>query len=172
MTIANKLGPQYEAIRASARLKTITVELNDVQFELKVRVPVKREMDDITTLLTSQDAELIEQKYKELSDPLRKTIAETDEGFLDALNSEGEKIKFTDDDVIVNGTSIRQIATLTAMWQRQVEVFFGLLHTATGEPVNETYDEIAEEFPEAVIREIIKKIDEAIRPSYKDAKKN
>jgi hypothetical protein len=172
MTIASKLGPQYEAIRASARLKSIQVELNDVQFELKVRVPVKREMDEITALLTTPNAELIEQKYKELSEPLRKTIAETDEGFLDVLNSDGEKIKFTDDDVIVNNTSIRQIASLTTMWQKQVEVYFGLLHTSTGEPVNESYDEIAEEFPESVIREIIKKIDEAIRPSYKDAKKN
>jgi hypothetical protein len=51
-------------------------------------------------------------------------------------------------------------------------MFFGLLQTETGEPVTESFQEIADEFPEAVIRDIVKSIDEAIRPSYKDAKKN
>ena len=67
---------------------------------------------------------------------------------------------------------MRSVANLTALWQRQVEMYFSLLQTQTAEPVNESYEEIAEEFPEAVIREIVKRIDEAIRPSYKDAKKN
>ena len=172
MTIANKLGASYEAIRSAARIKTIQVELNDVQFELKVRVPVKREMDDITTKLATPDANTVEKLYEEMSAPLRETVANAEEGFLEALNADGEKIKFTDNDVIVSGTSVRNVATLTALWHKQVELFFGLLQTPTGEPVTESYSEIADEFPEAVIREIVKKIDEAIRPSYKEAKKN
>jgi hypothetical protein len=172
MTIANKLGPSYEAIRSAARIKTIQVELNDVQFDLKVRVPVKREMDEITAKLSTPDSALVEKLYEEMSKPLRDTVSNVEDGFLEALNADGEKMKFTDNDVIVSGTSVRNVATFTALWQRQVELFFGLLQTPTGEPVTETYDEIANEFPEQVIREIVKKIDEAIRPSYKDAKKN
>ena len=68
--------------------------------------------------------------------------------------------------------SVRQISHMNAVWQTQVELYFSLLITPTGEPVTETFDEIADEFPEEMIREIVKKIDEAIRPNYKDTKKN
>ena len=172
MTISNKLGSSYESIRAAARIKTIKVAINDMECELKVRVPVKREMDEITAKLSTPDADLVEKLYEEMSGPLKATMASVEDGFLEALNADGEKMSFTDNDVIVSGTSVRHIATLSALWQRQVEMFFGLLQTETGEPVTESFQEIADEFPEAVIRDIVKSIDEAIRPSYKDAKKN
>jgi hypothetical protein len=170
MTISNKLGASYESIRAAARIKTIKVAINDMECELKVRVPVKREMDEITT--NTPDTDLVEKLYLDMAGPLKESVASVEEDFLAALNADGEKMRFTDNDVIVNGTSVRHIATLTALWQRQVELFFSLLQTETGEPVTETFKEIADEFPEAVIRDIIKSIDEAIRPSYQDAKKN
>jgi len=172
MTISNKLGASYESIRAAARIKTIKVAINDMECELKVRVPVKREMDEITAKLSTPDADLVEKLYEEMAGPLKATMASVEDGFLEALNADGEKMSFTDNDVIVSGTSVRHIATLSALWQRQVEMFFGLLQTETGEPVTESFQEIADEFPEAVIRDIVKSIDEAIRPSYKDAKKN
>ena len=172
MTISNKLGSSYESIRAAARIKTIKVAINDMECELKVRVPVKREMDEITAKLSTPDADLVEKLYEEMAGPLKATMASVKDGFLEALNADGEKMSFTDNDVIVSGTSVRHIATLSALWQRQVEMFFGLLQTETGEPVTESFQEIADEFPEAVIRDIVKSIDEAIRPSYKDAKKN
>ena len=75
-------------------------------------------------------------------------------------------------DLIVDGNSVRHIAQMTATWQMQVEKYFSLLHSVTGEPITESYDEIAEEFPEVIIREIVAKIDEAIRPNYKETKKN
>jgi hypothetical protein len=172
MTISNKLGTSYESIRAAARIKTIKVAINDMECELKVRVPVKREMDEITTKLNTPDTDLVEKLYQDMAGPLKESVASVEEDFLAALNADGEKMRFTDNDVIVNGTSVRHIATLTALWQRQVELFFSLLQTETGEPVTESFEEIADEFPEAVIRDIIKSIDEAIRPSYQDAKKN
>lgn len=172
MTIHTKLGSSYESIRAASRIKTIKVAINDVECELKVRVPVKREMDEITAKLSTPEPTLVEQLYEEMSKPLRDTVSGVEDGFLEALNANGEKMRFTDNDVIVNGTSVRNVATLSALWQKQVEMFFSLLQTQTGEPVNESYEEIANEFSESVIREIIKSIDEAIRPSYQDAKKN
>jgi len=172
MTISNKLGASYESIRAAARIKTIKVAINDMECDLKVRVPVKREMDEITSKLNTPDADLVEKLYDEMAGPLKETVKSVEDGFLEALNADGEKMRFTDNDVIVSGTSVRHVATLTALWQRQVEMFFSLLQTQTGEPVTETFQEIADEFPEAVIREIVKRIDEAIRPSYQDAKKN
>lgn len=172
MTIANKLGPSYEAVRSAARIKTIKVNLSDVDFELKVRIPVKREMEELTHSIANPQETTVEEIYEKFAAPLKKTLEESEEGFLEALNSDGEKIKVVDNDIIVNGTSIRQVSQMTAVWQLQVEKYFALIQTPTGEPVTESYEEIAEEFPEAAIREIVSKIDEAIRPNFKDTKKN
>lgn len=172
MSIANKLGPSYEAIRAQARIKTINVTLNDVEFELKVRIPVKREMDEMIERISTPDSEKVEAVYEKLSKPLRATLEKAEDGFLEAINQENEQIKITDDDVVVNGTSVRQVATMSAIWQTQVECYFALLQTPTGEPVNESFEEISEEFPEGTLREIIKNIDETIKPKYNETKKN
>jgi len=172
MTFANKLGANYSDIRASARYKTITVQANDAIFDLKVRIPVKREMDALASTITDPEQAKIDAIYEMLGAPLRKTLEDAEEGFIEALNKDGDKIRITDNDVIVDGTSVRQVAKMTAIWQTQVEKYFSLLQSATGEPITESYDEIAEEFPESVIREIVGKIDEAIKPNYKESKKN
>lgn len=171
MMIAKKLGTQYESIRAAIRTKTLKIKLNDAEFELKIRIPVKREMEEITQKISNPDKDKIENLYKKLSEPLTKTLEESEKEFIDALNqSEDLSVKVLDNDIVVNGTSIRQIAHMNAVWHTQVEIYFSLLITPTGEPVTESFDEIAEEFPEEMIREIVKKIDEAIRPNYKETK--
>ena len=78
----------------------------------------------------------------------------------------------TDDDVLVQGSSVRQVATFQAMWETKVQEYFHLLQSETGEPITETYDEIAEEFPEPVIKQMVEDIESAIKPDYKTAKKN
>jgi len=173
MAIAKKLGSQYESIRAAIRTKTLKLKLNDAEFDLKVRIPVKREMEEITEKIANPPKEKVEEMYQRLSAPIMKTLNESDKDFIDALNESDElNVKLIDGDVVVNGTSVRQIAHMNAVWHTQVEMYFSLLITPTGEPVTETFEEIAEEFPEEMIREIVKKIDEAIRPNYKDTKKN
>ena len=172
MTIATKLGKGYEEVRASARFKTIQIDCNDVTFELKVRIPVKREMETLVSSITEPDDVRVQQVYEQLGAPLRKTLEDAGDDFLNALNKDNEKIKITENDVIVDGTSVRQVAKMTVISQLQVEKYFSLLHSATGEPITESYEEIAEEFPEAVIKEIVAKIDEAIKPNYKESKKN
>jgi len=172
MSIAQKLGQNYESIRVAAKFKTINVNLNDIDFKLKLRIPVKREMDEMFSNITSPTQESIDSQYEILSGPLKKTLQTTDESFLTAMNADSEKIKILENDIIVDGNSIRQIAQMTVIWQAQVEKYFSLLQSETGEPINESYEEIAEEFPDSIIREIIEKIEAAIRPNYKDTKKN
>ena len=172
MTIATKFGPGYEAIRAAARHKTIRVQLNDLEYELKVRIPVKREMEEMLKAISAPSPDRINAIYETMTGQLKTAVSELDKEVVDALNNDENKLKITDDDVFVNGSSMRQIAAMTAMWHEQVERYFALLQSATGEPVNETFDEIAEEFPESVIREIVQKIDKAIRPNYEETKKN
>jgi len=172
MAISQKLGSDYEAIRASARLKEISVKLNDIDFKLKVRIPVKREMEELQAKITTPNQDLVTQIYTNLSAPIKKTLDEAGKEFVEALNQAEQKIKITDDDIFIDGKSIKEIAQMSAIWQSQVEQYFGLLQSATGEPINETYDEICDEFPDIVIREIVQKIDSAIRPNYQDTKKN
>jgi hypothetical protein len=172
MTIASKLGSDYESIRAASKFKTIKVNLNDIQFELKVRVPVKKELESMMASIAAPDKDYIEKLYEELSAPLRKSITDAGNDFLNAFNSESEKIKFTDNDIIVDGNSVRNIAQMSAMWHTQVEKYFSLLQSATGEPINETFEQITDEFPDAVVKEIIEKIDSTIRPNYGESRKN
>jgi hypothetical protein len=172
MAIANKLGQDYEAIRAASRFKTIKVKLNDIEFDLKVRVPVKRELDAIMADISTPPQAVADAMYTKLSQPLIDSLSGAEPGLMDALNSDGDKIKILENDVILDGTSVRQIAVMSAIWQTQVEKYFSLIQSVTGEPVNESFEEISEEFPDEVIREIVTKIDQAIRPSYKDTKKN
>jgi len=172
MSIASKLGSNYESVRTAIKLKTITIQVNDGEFNLKVRVPVKREMEQITEKVRNPNEELVETLYQALSNPLRKSIENVSPEFVKALNTEESEIKITDNDVFVAGTSVRNIAQLQASWQIQVEEYFKLLQSVTGEPITESFDEIIEEFPENAIKEIIAQIDKAIRPNYQDTKKN
>jgi hypothetical protein len=74
--------------------------------------------------------------------------------------------------MIVDGNSVKQVATFNAMWETKVEEFFHLLQSENGEAIDETYEQISEEFPEPVIRQIVEDIESAIKPDYKTAKKN
>ena len=172
MTIGNKLGSSYESIKNAIKQKTIKITFNDTECELKVRVPFKREMEEITARISTPKPKLVEAIYNKLAAPIKKTVSTAEEGFMEAVNAEGEKLRITDNDVIVDGTSVRQVANVSAIWQTQVEQYFSLLLTETGEPVNETFEQIAEEFPEYAIREIVAKIGDAIKPNYEETKKN
>ena len=172
MTFASKLGNDYSDVRANAKFKTVSIQANDVVFELKVRIPVKRELHAMAAAITDPGQHLIDAIYENLAAPLRKTLEDAEDGFLEALNKDSEKIRLTENDIIVEGNSVRQVAKMTAISQLQVEKYFSLIKSATGEPINESYEEIADEFPESVIREILKKIDEAIKPNYAESKKN
>ena len=61
---------------------------------------------------------------------------------------------------------------MAAINEVQIEEYFHLLQSESGEPITETYEQISAEFPEQVIKEIVAQIDAAIRPDYKTAKKN
>lgn len=172
MALATKLGKSYEKVKAEVKIKTINIDLGEVKFDLKVRVPLKKEMEEITARIVTPSAERIEGIYKRLSDPLIKTLEEGGEDFVKALNEKKETIIVKDDDLIVDGTSIRQVANFSAIEELRVEEYFHLLVSETGEPVNENYEQITAEFPEFVVKEILQQIEGAIKPDYKTVKKN
>jgi hypothetical protein len=172
MALANKLGKSYSKVQAETKLKTIHIDLEEVKFDLKVRVPLKKEMETITATILSPDQARVDKIFKRLADPMIKAMDEGGEDFVKAINEKKQTLTKTDDDLIVDGTSVRQVANFSAIEENKVEQYFHLLVSETGEPITETYEQIVEEFPEFVIREIVAEIDKAIKPDYKTVKKN
>lgn len=172
MSFASKLGKSYEQVKDQAKIKKITIELGEVKFDLKVRIPLKQEMESLLDKIANPSEEKIEALYEKLSKGVKNAIDEGGADFLKAINDGKETIVMMDDDIIVDGTSIRQVARMTAINESQVEEYFHLLQSENGEPITESYEQIASEFPEQVIKEIVAQIDGAIRPDYKTAKKN
>jgi len=172
MSFADKLGKSYGMVRDQAKIKKIDIELGEVKFSLKVRIPLKHEMESLTEKIANPDPEKVNVIYDNLTKSIKQAIEEGGDDFLKVLNSDKETIKVTDDDIVIDGTSTKQVANMTAIWETQVEEYFHLLQSETGEAINETFKDISEEFPEQVIREIVTAIDGAIRPDYKTAKKN
>ena len=172
MSFADKLGKSYGVVRDQAKIKKIDIELGEVKFSLKVRIPLKHEMESLTEKIANPDPEKVNVIYENLTKSIKQAIEEGGDDFLKVLNNDKETIKVTDDDIVIDGTSTKQVANMTAIWETQVEEYFHLLQSETGEAINETFKDISEEFPEQVIREIVTAIDGAIRPDYKTAKKN
>lgn len=172
MTLANKLGKSYEKNREKAKIKTITLEIGNAKFDLKVRVPLKKEMELMIEKITKPSEEIINVIYERLAAPLIKTVNEGGEEFKKALEDNDNSVVILENDVLLQGRSVKEVATLTAMWETKVEEYFHLLESETGEPINESYEQIAEEFPESVIKQIIEDIESSIKPDYKSTKKN
>lgn len=172
MTLAKKLGKNLEQVKEQIQIRTISVDLGEVKFPLKVKVPLKKEMEDLTAKIMNPSKEAVDALYEQLSGPMRKTLEEGGDDFINALNNGNQTIKLLDDDLIVDGTSLRQVAQYQAIEQARVEGYFHLLVSETGDPVNESYEQISGEFPEFAIKEIVSAIQSTISPDYKSAKKN
>ena len=172
MSVAKKFGASYNDIKERIKYRTLLIEFDTIKFDLKVRIPLKKEMEDILADITSPKAEAVAVIYEKLSKPMLDAIKEGGDEFLKTVNAEKQFLTVLDDDVIVDGTSIKQVATMTAMWEIRVEKYFHLLQSETGEPINESFAEISEEFPESLIKQIVETIEQTVKPDYKTTKKN
>ena len=126
-----------------------------------MRVPLSSEMEVINKRVSEVD---ITKKTEELIAPLIEKK--------ESLQS--ESIVYLDDDVIVDGRSIKDLAKITAQTeQRVLEMVKLLVPEMEGASMDElTYEEINNEFPFPVQLELMKKIAEVISPSYEETKKN
>jgi hypothetical protein len=171
-TLATKLGKSYGMVQDQVRIKTITIDVGSTKFDLKVRIPLKAEMEALLERVSAPSEARVDAIYKRLSKPVLDSIKEGGENFLSALNSEKEMLRILDNDVILDGNSIRQVAQFNAIMETRVEEYFHLLQSELGDSIDETYEQIAGEFPEPIIKQIVEAIEGAIRPDYKTAKKN
>jgi hypothetical protein len=172
MSFTQKLGTSYAEAKDKVKIRIIKIDLDDVSFNLKVRIPLKKEMEELVEKISNPPKELVDKIYDQFTAPLLKTIKEGGDEFVKAMNSEKQMITVKDDDIIMDGNSLKQISNLTAMWQLKVENYFHLLQSEIGDEITETFEEITEEFPESIVKKIVEEIEVAIKPTYKDVKKN
>lgn len=172
MTIATKLGKHFEQIKPEIQIKKIHIDFGEVKFDLKMKVPLKKEMEEINSRIMTPAKEKVDAVFERIAGPMRKTLEEGGEEFIKALNENKQSVVLSDDDLIVDGTSLRQVAQYQAIEEARIEEYFHLLISETGEPINENYEQISAEFPDFAIKEIVHVIQNAISPDYKGAKKN
>jgi Mg2+ and Co2+ transporter CorA len=153
--IQSAFGDSYQ--KASAHLRTKTFELGGHVF--KVRIPLTKEMEQIETAITTIDDEVLKQRYEKMSSSFRTgTLI--------------EGVEITEDDVIVEGRSTKDLVRQVIMMEQRIVQFIRLLVAEVGTLDNLTYEDVDAEWPMAVQLEMIAKITEAIQPGYKDSRKN
>ena len=132
---------------------------------LKVRVPLTTEADALYEKMKAPSEELVAQKYTELSVPLLTKQQELEES--------GNEILFGEDDIIVAGTSIRDLAKSQAEGETRILETFKFLVPADGRDMATlTYEEICEDLPLPIQLELVKKISEVISTGYEEIRKN
>ena len=151
--LSSALGSNY----ASDSLRTKTFELGGHTF--KVRVPLTREM------------ELIQERIEIIDESDYKTRFEKmTTSFKDSTALEG--IVVTDDDVIIEGRSTRELVRSIMQMENRTVEYIKLIVPEHDNLDDITYKDIDEEWPFQVQLEVLNKISEAIQPGYKDSRKN
>jgi hypothetical protein len=156
---ASAFGEKYQNNKKN--LLTKTFELGGHIF--KVRIPLVSESDKIYQNVSNPNDELVEKIYQSITKPL--------EQFRD---NQTEEFKFTENDILVDGRSMREAAKNKAITEARITEFFKLLvPEMEGASLEDlTYQDIEEEFPLSVQMQIVEKIGEVISPTYKEARGN
>lgn len=152
-------GDKYQTNKKN--LLTRSFELGGHTF--KVRIPLVAESDAIYKKVSEPDENLVEKVYQEITKPLLQFQDNQTEGF-----------EFIDNDILVDGRSMREAAKNKAITEARITEFFKLLvPELEGASLEDlTYADIEEEFPLSVQMQIVEKIGEAISPTYKEARGN
>ena len=144
------------AFKNSDALRLKTFELGGQIF--RVRIPLTKEMETIEDRIKNIDEAEEQRRYE-------KMVA----GF---GNIEMEGVVKTDNDVVVEGRSTRDMVRSILQMENRVVEFIKLLVPADGTLDDITYEEIDAEWPFTVQLEILAKINEVIAPGYKEERKN
>ena len=149
--LSEALGKRYE----ENKLSVITRQFELGGHTFKVKVPSVSEIEKIYDYFKSPVEEDIEKAYQSLI-----------KGF-NAEKSEGVEIK--DNDIILEGRSIRETAKNKVLLQYRITAFIRFLIGENGETLDQiTYEDIEAEFPLAIQLTLVDKINEVISPEYKD----
>lgn len=155
------LGEKYQSKRAT--IFTRTFELGGHIF--KVQIPSVAQSDKIYQSVMNPSEELIESIYAKMVEPLLI--------FKDQSTQE-DGVEYLENDVMVQGRSMREAAKNKAMTEAKITEYIKLLVPENSENTMDdiTYEDIEAEFPLAIQLTLIEKIAEVISPSYKENRGN
>jgi len=157
-------------MKISERLKINNNEIRIRSFEvggqqLKVRIPLSVEAEEIHQRVSNPSKELVEDKYKLLT----KSLQENKE----AIQKESEGVVYTENDIVVAGKSMREMAENQVKTETRIVETFKLLVPPGGESMDDlTYEDIETDFPLQTQLNMVKKITEIISPTYEETQKN
>lgn len=157
--LSEMLGDQYKAKRQT--IFTRQFELGGHQF--KVRVPSVAETDGMFERVMNPNQADIDNIYAKMVEPLMKFKDEPNDG-----------LEFTEDDVLVNGRSMREAARNKIITENKITEYIRLLVPANPDDTMSeiSYADIEAEFPLPIQLTLIEKITEVISPTYKEARGN
>jgi hypothetical protein len=141
------------ALGTSENIRVRTFELGGHKF--KVRIPLSKQMDEINERTDKIDP----IKYQERFDKVVKGL-------------DGPEVKRTEDDVIVDGRSTKELIQSAMRFENRMVEFVRLLVPEQGSLDDITYEDIENEWPLATQLEIISAIGDAIQPSFGEGRKN
>jgi hypothetical protein len=152
--LASALGQKYQ----DHRLSVITRQFQLGDHTFKVRVPSAWEIENIYNYFKSPNETDIQKNYDELT----KSLIELKE-------SADDTVQYLDDDIIVDGRSMKEAAKNKTVLQYRITEYIKLLIPETGETLeNLEYKDIDDEWSLAIQLSIVDKINEVIAPNYKE----
>ena len=152
--LAAAFGEKYEDAIAQIRTKTFTVG----RYDFNVRIPLTAEMTALQERISNVDEAKLQSKFDEMTKEIRKSPI--------------DGVEITDNDVIIEGKSTRELAKSVLIMENRIVEFIRLLVPVNGTLDDITYEEIEAEWPLSVQMEIVERINDAIQPGYKEARKN
>ena len=146
------LGSQFAKHKESVRTRSFTLGGHT----FKVKVPLTKEFEEMQVRMEVIDDEIIDIYYQDLIKDLE----------------ESENCHITEDDVLVDGNSMKAAATNKRILEQRITELFRLLvpEEADFDMANITYPMIDELFPLPIQLQVIKSISETVSPGYEEAK--
>jgi ABC-type antimicrobial peptide transport system permease subunit len=149
--LGSLLGKEYEDHKQS--ILTRTLKFNEATF--KIVIPSVARIEAIYNYRNSPNLEKIEIIYQQLKANL-------------VIKPE-DKVEEKENDIVVNGRSIRESALNTHLTQYQILEYFKFIVPQEGQDINTlTYEDINTEIPLQIQIEFMNKINEVLSPDYKE----
>jgi hypothetical protein len=149
--LGNLLGKEYEDHKQS--ILTRTLKFNAATF--KIVIPSVAKIEAIYNYRNSPNLEKIESIYQQLKANL-------------VIKPE-DKVEEKENDIVVNGRSMRESALNTHLTQYQILEYFKFIVPSEGQDINTlTYEDINTEIPLQIQIEFMNKINEVLSPDYKE----
>ncbi len=149
--LALALGKEYQEHRE--QILTRKFELGGHTF--KVKVPSVSQIEKIYNYFKLPDDTVTETIYQQLIKEIKYV--------------ELENVEKKENDIILDGRSMREAAKNKNVLQYRIVEYFKFLVGENNESLQDiTYDDIEAEFPFAIQLNIVEKINEVISPDYKE----